>query len=79
MDTYTILKFANDHPAMAFLLICVGFMLSWLAAALLEDFLNIFRSLVVRLYRVIMVALRGWPPAHLDADGDWKPEQKTDS
>jgi len=33
----------------------------------------------VRLYRVIMVALRGWPPDHLDADGDWKPEQKTDS
>lgn len=25
-------------------------------------------------YRCIMVTARGWPPPHLDADGDWKPE-----
>ncbi|MBG0871866.1 MULTISPECIES: hypothetical protein [Burkholderia] len=31
-------------------------------------------SIVSRLYRVAMVAARGWPPAHLDADGDWKKE-----
>lgn len=23
-----------------------------------------------RTYRMIMVSLRGWPPTHLDADGD---------
>lgn len=28
----------------------------------------------VRVLRSINVAVRGWPPAHLDADGDWKPE-----
>lgn len=33
---------------------------------------------VIRTYRMIMVCLRGWPPEHLDADGDWKPEQKKD-
>lgn len=29
--------------------------------------------IVNRLLRTIKVAIRGWPPAHLDADGDWKP------
>lgn len=27
--------------------------------------------LVTRTYRLLMVLARGWPPAHLDADGDW--------
>ncbi|MBR8073319.1 hypothetical protein KDX14_27720 [Burkholderia cenocepacia] len=31
-------------------------------------------QIVSRLYRVVMVSTRGWPPAHLDADGDWKQE-----
>lgn len=35
-------------------------------------------SITSRAYRMIMVSLRGWPPAHLDADGDWKPEPKGD-
>ena len=25
-----------------------------------------------RLMRMIMVSKHGWPPSHLDADGDWK-------
>lgn len=31
-------------------------------------------TLYRRALRTLMVALRGWPPEHLDADGDWKPE-----
>lgn len=27
-----------------------------------------------RILRTLNIAVRGWPPAHLDADGDWKPE-----
>ena len=27
-----------------------------------------------RFMRFLMVRKQGWPPAHLDADGDWKPE-----
>ncbi len=27
-----------------------------------------------RLMRMIMVRKHGWPPSHLDADGDWKPK-----
>ena len=26
-----------------------------------------------RLLRSVNIALRGWSPAHLDADGDWNP------
>ena len=40
--------------------------------------LTMVLSLFIRTYRVIMVSLRGWPPAHLDADGDWKPTPKKD-
>lgn len=32
-----------------------------------------------RVYRMIMVLFRGWPPNHLDADGDWKPEPKEEA
>jgi hypothetical protein len=28
-----------------------------------------------RLMRMLMVSKHGWPPEHLDADGDWKPEK----
>jgi hypothetical protein len=27
---------------------------------------------------MLMVRKHGWPPAHLNADGDWKPEKKTE-
>lgn len=31
-----------------------------------------------RILRTFVVLFRGWPPSHLDADGDWKqlPEKK---
>ncbi len=28
---------------------------------------------VNRTLRTVKVLVRGWPPPHLDADGDWKP------
>lgn len=33
-------------------------------------------NLIFRFFRVINIALRGWPPDHLNADGDWKEKQK---
>ncbi|PSR54172.1 hypothetical protein AHMF7605_11890 [Adhaeribacter arboris] len=27
----------------------------------------------LRFMRMLMVRKHGWPPPHLDADGDWKP------
>ena len=32
-------------------------------------------SIWSRLMRMIMVSKHGWPPSHLDADGDWKPKE----
>ena len=32
-----------------------------------------------RLMRHLNVRRAGWPPAHLDADGDWKPEPKQEA
>jgi hypothetical protein len=43
--------------------------LAWCALWLAWKFCN-------RLMRTIKVCVRGWPPEHLDADGDWKPEPK---
>lgn len=31
-----------------------------------------------RFTRMMMVRKHGWPPSHLDADGDWKPEPPSD-
>lgn len=55
-------KFATDHPFFTLLLILFAYGAT-----------GIFRSIVIRLTRTVMVTLRGWPPVHLDADGDWKP------
>ncbi|TXK52379.1 hypothetical protein FVR03_01295 [Pontibacter qinzhouensis] len=33
---------------------------------------NALLRMWTRLMRCIMVLRKGWPPAHLDADGDWK-------
>lgn len=35
--------------------------------------------LLNRLFRHLNVRARGWPPAHLDADGDWKPEPDSET
>ena len=34
--------------------------------------------IVNRILRAINVALRGWPPEHQDADGDWRPLPKSE-
>ena len=60
-----LLSFADHH-----------WFLTWCALWLLWPFFMlpslVFR-IINRAYRMVNIALRGWPPAHLDADGDWKP------
>lgn len=54
----TELQWAGDHPLLtAFCL--------WLVV-------EIVLKAWGRLLRAVMVSFKGWPPAHLDADGDWK-------
>lgn len=75
MDTLTFyafaLAFASEH-----------YFLTWCLLWLLWPIVTLpslaFR-LINRTYRVINIAIRGWPPAHVDADGDWKPEPKAES
>lgn len=33
------------------------------------------RVVVCRVFRTINITVRGWPPAHLDGDGDWSPKE----
>ena len=51
---------------------------TWLLTGMILYFVvNGIIKLWVRFTRMIMVLFRGWPPPHLDADGDWKPNPKT--
>jgi len=61
-------RFASDNPWLTFFL-------AWIAAWVICHFGNL---LINRTYRTIKVCVRGWPPSHLDADGDWKPEPEKD-
>jgi hypothetical protein len=38
----------------------------------------VFFVLPNRILRTVKILARGWPPPHLDADGDWRPEPKPD-
>jgi hypothetical protein len=55
----------NNHSFLAFVLVLCATSMCYAALAVAR--------IVVRM---VMVILRGWPPAHLDADGDWKPNPK---
>lgn len=59
--------FAGEHPLLTFFLVC-------LLVLLVEVLLTRLFIVVNRFFRMTMVSIRGWPPSHLDADGDWKPE-----
>lgn len=70
-----VLKAMQEMGWMGFTLLLFAL---WLVAALAEQFMNVARSVWIRFTRTVMVLCRGWPPAHLDADGDWKQEPKGD-
>lgn len=59
-----LLKMCEQFPiVMAGVLICT----MWMAGCVIE-----------RLARMAMVLVRGWPPAHLDADGDFHGDSEAD-
>lgn len=47
---------------------------------ILQMFLYFIVNGIIRMWsrfiRFLMVRKHGWPPAHLDADGDWQPKNK---
>ena len=68
-----IITFASGSPWLAFFLACL--VLWFVAQLLLAPFNLVFRCWN-RWLRSRNIAARGWPPAHLDADGDFRPEAK---
>jgi hypothetical protein len=60
-----LLTFCVNHPFLAW----CSLWLLWLPYLAFEISLRI----VTRTLRMFTVAIRGWPPSHLDADGDWRP------
>lgn len=67
-----IFDWATDHWWLAFWLV---FWLGAWAFLVMVGLLRLARHLV----RAFMVAARGWPPAHLDADGDFRPAEASAS
>ena len=65
-----ILTFMADNPWQTFFL---GPFIIFLGICLLQLSVPIFR-LCNRILRTIKVIARGWPPEHIDADGDFKDE-----
>lgn len=61
-DFYT---FAGIHPWLTFFL-------AWL---FISGCIEYPLKIINRLIRHRNIVARGWPPAHLDADGDWKKEE----
>ena len=64
-----ILKFMSESP-------WLSFFLAWL---ILHTFVEYPLKIVNRWIRHRNIVVAGWPPAHLDADGDWKKEESNAS
>ena len=62
-------SFWGDHYFLAWSALWLVWGAIWLPMALG----SMLMQLVNRVLRAIKVACRGWPPSHLDADGDWRP------
>jgi hypothetical protein len=62
-----IYDFLDKHAIFAFFIIYIIYIVS-----------EMLIKIIIRFYRMVMVGLRGWPPHHLDGDGDWKKEKEED-
>ncbi len=51
-------------------------MLAWWALAFCWSLGCMVIKLANRVLRTVKVLCRGWPPEHLDADGDWQPREE---
>ena len=69
------LEFASEHW---FLTWCALWLI-WGAVWLVAVAILAVRFVINRILRTIKVSIRGWPPSHLDADGDWKPLPKPEA
>ncbi len=65
-----ILTFIVENPWQTFFLGPFVFVLGVLAAWIMGGVLNFTFLIINRVLRTIKVCARGWPPEHIDADGD---------
>ena len=63
----SVYVFAGVHPVLVFFLACL-FTVQVVSVSCMVQ------SIFTRFIRHLNISKAGWPPAHLDADGDWKPE-----
>lgn len=61
----TIWDFADSHWFVALIMF-------WSASNVIMFPLNIY----IKVLRSRNIRMHGWPPAHLDVDGNWKPKEK---
>lgn len=71
----TLIDFMHEHWLLTWFLAWGLWGAVWIVVAAL----SLTFGLVNRLARLLTVLVRGWPPAHLDADGDWRPAPKADA
>lgn len=68
----TLIELMHEHWFVTWCALWLVWGVFWIAAAIL----NCVFLAINRLLRTVKVLCRGWPPAHLDADGDWRPLPK---
>ena len=66
-----IFEFMSENPWQTFFLGPITFVSFFVIVYYLWLMYN-------RAFRFITIWFRGWPPEHIDADGDWKTEEKED-
>jgi len=66
-----------------FKFMCSGFWIFCGVIIILNGAAYFLCNTILKLYRIharkINISKHGWPPSHLNADGDWKPEPKKDN
>ena len=67
----TFYEFASESPFLTFFLALI-------VAGVLKTAIRTPFHIWNRYCRSRNIRERGWPPSHLDADGDWKPEPSKD-
>lgn len=64
--------FSGLHGGIQFVMLMVSLPGMVLVYTVSHMVLKSTLHLFARFFRVVKVLIRGWPPEHLDADGDWK-------
>jgi hypothetical protein len=68
-----IIGFCNVHPVAGFFIL---FFLGVFAVAFVSLPFNFIFKMYNRTIRSRNICAKGWPPSHLDADGDFKKEEE---